>query len=381
MEILALIILIVYLIAGTDALLGARTMSYLKETSPLAEGEPFPLISLIIAARNEEKNIETALESVLSQDYPHLEVMVINDRSTDGTEAILNRIGQKYPDLKLFHLSELPEGWLGKNHALFFGAQKAQGEYLLFMDADVVMESSTVRRGMGYLVEKRLDHLTVFPELKLKGVWLNMVVGAFSVTFGLYARPWKAKDPNSRHHIGIGAFNLVRAEAYLNAGTHQKIAMRPDDDMKLAKMIKKSGFRQDCLLGKGMVFVEWYNSLSELVHGLEKNAFASVNYHLSAVVAATAGNLLFFVLPFAGVFFSTGPAQVFFLLVLIMMAILYLDHAHLQGLNPWYGLGFPIADIIFLYIIWNSTLKALFHNGIEWRDTHYPLEKLRANKV
>lgn len=151
--------------------------------------------------------------------------------------------------------------------------------------------------------------------------------------------------------------------------------------MKLAKLIKKAGFRQDCLLGKGMVFVEWYSSLSELVHGLEKNAFASVNYRLSAVIAATAGNLLFFISPFAGVFLSTGLAQISFLFTLIVMVILYLDHARLQGLNPWYGLGFPIADLIFLYIIWNSTLKTLFLNGIEWRDTRYPLDKLRANKI
>jgi glycosyltransferase involved in cell wall biosynthesis len=380
MEILALIILIFYLIAGTDALLGARTLRFLKEAPPL-KGGVFPRISLIIAARNEKKNIETALQSVLNQDYPDLEVMVIDDRSTDGTSAILDRIGQKCPKLKVFHISELPEGWLGKNHALYSGAQKASGKFLLFMDADVVMEPSTVRRALGYLIEKRLDHITIFPELKLKGIWLNMVVGAFSITFGLYTRPWKAKDPKSRHHIGIGAFNLVRTEAYRKAGTHQKIAMRPDDDMKLAKLIKKGGFRQDCLLGKGMIFVEWYSSLSELIHGLEKNAFASVNYHLSAVIAATAGNILFFILPFAGVFLSTGPAQIFFLLALIVMVILYLNHAYLQGLNPWYGLGFPFADIIFIYIIWNSTLKTLFQNGIEWRDTHYPLEKLRANKI
>ncbi|MBI3605785.1 MAG: glycosyltransferase [Nitrospirae bacterium] len=380
MEILALIILMVYLIAGTEALLGARTLRFLKETPPL-EGEMFPRISLIIAARNEKKNIETALQSVLNQDYPELEVMIIDDRSTDGTSAIMDRIGKKYPNLKVFHVSELPDGWLGKNHALYSGAQKASGEFLLFMDADVVMEFSTVRRTLGYLIEKRLDHVTVFPELKLKGIWLNMVVGAFSIIFGLYTRPWKAKDPKSRHHIGIGAFNLVKAEVYRKVGTHQKIAMRPDDDMKLAKLIKKGGFRQDCLLGKGMIFVEWYSSLSGLVHGLEKNAFASVNYHLSAVIAATVGNVLFFVWPFAGVFLSTGLAQIFFLFAVIMMVILYLDHARLQGLNPWYGLGFPVANIIFLYIVWNSTLKTLFRHGIEWRDTHYPLEKLRANKI
>lgn len=380
MEMLAVMILTVYLIAGADAFLGARTLKFLKEV-PFPQGPGLPSISLIIAARNEERHIETALQSVLNQDYPGLDVIIVDDRSTDGTSAILDRIGQKHPKLKVSHVLEVPDGWLGKNHALYTGAQKASGEYLLFMDADVVMKPSTVGRAMGYLVSNRLDHLTVFPELQLKGAWLNMVVGVFSIVFGLYARPWKAKDPKSRHHIGIGAFNLVRAEAYRRAGTHQKLAMRPDDDMKLAKLIKKAGFRQDCLLGKGMIFVEWYHSLSELVHGLEKNAFASVNYHLSAIIASTAGNLLFFVWPFAGLFLSSGLAQMAYLSTVLIMAILYLDNARLQGFNPWYGLGFPAANIIFIYIVWNSTLKTLFRGGIEWRETHYPLDKLKANKL
>ncbi|MFI5304023.1 MAG: glycosyltransferase, partial [Nitrospiria bacterium] len=345
------------------------------------EGEKFPLISIVIAARNEFKKIEPALLSVLKQDYPNFEIIVIDDRSTDGTSALLDRIVKEYGQLKVLHVSQLPEGWLGKNYSLYFGAQMASGEFLLFMDADVIANPSAAGRAVGYLIRNGLDHVTVFPELLLKGILLNMVVGAFSIIFGLYTKPWKAKIPNTRYHIGIGAFNLVRSEVYRAAGTHKKISMRPDDDMKLAKLIKKAGYHQDCLLGKEMIFVEWYQSFSQLVHGLEKNAFASVNYRLFLVIAATVGNMLLFVLPFGGALLASGISQIIFILILAMMAILYIDNALLQGLNPWYSLGFPVANIIFLYIVWNSTFKTLFYNGIQWRDTFYPLDKLKANKV
>ncbi|MFI5304126.1 MAG: glycosyltransferase, partial [Nitrospiria bacterium] len=136
-EVLALIIFIFFLIGGTEAFFGVRTLKFLKEISSL-EGEKFPLISIVIAARNEFKKIEPALLSVLKQDYPNFEVIVIDDRSTDGTSALLDRIVKEYGHLQVLHVSQLPEGWLGKNYSLYFGAQMASGEFLLFMDADVI---------------------------------------------------------------------------------------------------------------------------------------------------------------------------------------------------------------------------------------------------
>ncbi|MHB8482711.1 MAG: glycosyltransferase family 2 protein [Nitrospiria bacterium] len=377
---LALLTLIFYLVMGIEAFAGARTLRFLKESPPLEGGEP-PRISVIVAARNEKKNIEMALQFLLNQDYPNLEMMVIDDRSTDGTSDILDRLAQKSTRLKVVHITELPAGWLGKNYALYQGAMRASGDYLLFMDADVLMEASTLSRTLGYMTEKNLDHVTVFPELCLKGVLLNMVVGAFSVLFLLFTKPWQAKNSASRKHIGIGAFNLVRARAYREAGSHQAIAMRPDDDMKLAKLIKMRGFRQDCLLGKGMVSVEWYSSVLELINGLKKNSFAFVDYKVSAVIGATAVNLLFFVWPFFSVFIASGITQLIDGVILTVLALFYFSNARLQGFKPWYGFGFPLANLIFIYILWLSTLTTILNRGIYWRETYYSLDKLKANKI
>jgi len=108
----------------------------------------------------------------------------------------------------------------------------------------------------------------------------------------MYARPWKIRDPKSGAHAGIGAFNLVRASSYRAMGGHVAIAMRPDDDMKLAKLVKLRGCRSDFVFGKGMLFVEWYATWRELAAGMEKNMFAGIGYNVAAVVAASVAQLL-----------------------------------------------------------------------------------------
>jgi hypothetical protein len=162
---------------------------------------------------------------------------------------------------------------LGKNHALCVGSAEASGTLLLFTDADVVFEPATLRRAVTLMWLDGLDYLTAIQDARVPGVALNAFVAALGVFFALYARPWKAQDAHSRHHVGVGAFNLIRAEAYRAIGTHRAIAMRPDDDIKLGKLVKKRGFHQDVVYGRDLIIVDWYASPGELIDGLMKNAF------------------------------------------------------------------------------------------------------------
>ena len=182
------------------------------------------------------------------------------------------------------------------------GASSASGDLLLFTDADVQFEQTTLRRAVAYMEAQRVDHLAALPDVRVPGVALNAFIAAFGVFFSMYSRPWQARNPRSRAHVGIGAFNLIRTEVYRAIGGHQPIAMRPDDDMKLGKLVKKRGFRQDAVIGRNFVIVEWYTSLRELIDGLMKNAFAGVEYNLWAVAGSTAGLLVTNVWPFIAVF-------------------------------------------------------------------------------
>lgn len=377
---LAIVSLLFFLAFGIELAAGNRSTKFLKDIARF-EHASAPRVSIVVAARNEEKNVEEALQSLLSQDYQNLEIIVVNDRSTDQTGEILDWLARGDPRLQIVHIAELSHGWLGKNHALYFGAQRASGELLLFTDADVVMHPVTVSKAVSYMTDGRLDHVAVLPEVKTPGILLEMFVGAFGIFFSLYARPWKAKDPKSAKFIGIGAFNLVRAQVYQAVGAHQAIAMRPDDDMKLGKLIKKHGYRQELLFGRELISVEWYSSLRELIDGLMKNAFAGVEYSVAAVIASSAALLLFYAWPFLAIFVTTGEARIINCTIVLVMVALCWDAARFSNSRPWFGLGFPFATLLFVYILWRSMLTTIFNDGINWRGTHYSLAELKANKV
>ena len=358
---------------------GNRTIGRLSDVAPALRAAV--KVSIIVAARNEEEKIEEALLSLLSQDYPDFEIVVVDDRSTDRTAAILDRLGRDHPCLRVIHLRELPPGWLGKNYALYAGSEQAQGELLLFTDADVVMEPTTLSRAVAQLQDRELDHLTLAPQAIMPNALLDLFVGAFMVFFSIYARPWKARDPKSRAHIGIGAFNLVRREAYRAAGTHRAIRMRPDDDLKLGKLIKQAGGRQDILNGRGMIRVRWYASFAELIDGLMKNAFAVLEYSVAAVVLTSAAQLLFNVWPFAAVFVTSGPTRLLNLAVVALIVAICFEAARFSGNRRWLGILFPLATLLFVYIVWRSMVVTLASGGITWRGTHYKLAELRANRI
>jgi hypothetical protein len=377
---LAIATLVFYVLFGIDLYLGNRSTAFLRDVTPDARAL-LPRVSVIIPARNEQRRIREALQSVLQQDYPNAEFFVINDRSTDQTGEILAEMTRAYSRLRVLTISELPAGWLGKNYALYRGAEAASGELLLFADADIVMDCTSLSRAVNYLSEHRLQHLAILPEIHMPGAFLRMFTSAFALFFSLYARPWKAKDPESKRFIGIGAFNLVSADAYRAAGTHRAIAMRPDDDVKLGKLLKKNGCRQDMMFGGGLMHVEWYASLREMVDGLMKNSFAGVEYNLAASLGAGIALLLMTVWPVLGMLFLRGDTQLLNAAIVAVFLLVVADTNHFHSLPRWYALGLPLGGVLFTYILWKSTLKTLREGGIRWRGTHYPLAALKANKV
>ncbi|MBS1983784.1 MAG: glycosyltransferase [Bdellovibrionales bacterium] len=371
------------LLAFTDLMAGARTLKLLNQVEPPADAE-WPRVALIAAARNEERNIEAAVRSLLAQDYPNLEVILLNDRSTDSTGAILDSLRRQDLRLKVVGIHTLPAAWLGKCHALHVGAKSTDAEFLLFTDADVVMEPTTLRRAMAYVREHQLDHLALAPRLEMRGVLLRAFGAAFALFFNFYSRPWKARDSQSRDHVGIGAFNLVRKTAYDRAGGHEAIRLRPDDDMKLAKVIKRAGGRADCVVGTALVHVEWYASLGELVRGLEKNSFAGLNYSVLFLLLGSLSQLLLFIWPLVGLALSPHLSASCLLLnglSVLILAVLYGSHLWILGVTLWAIPLFPVTVGLFLYILWRASLLTLKRGGIQWRGTFYPLRQLKDNIV
>jgi hypothetical protein len=281
---------LVWLGLGHQWLRGIRRIPVLEDVLEAELVDRSPPLSIVLAARDEERSVKESVASILAQDYPGmLEVIAVNDRSTDRTGELLEELATSYPDrLRVLNVESLPEGWLGKTHALYTGATRATGEWLLFTDADVNFSENCADRAVRYATGKGLDHLTLPPEILCRSVLLRSFVAAFTLVFEMTQRPWRVGDVQAREHVGVGAFNLIRKDAYEKSGTHRAIRMRPDDDMKLAKLLKRGGFRQGVAYGVGLISVEWHQTLPDAVRGLSKSMFSGLDYRIGATLAGCA---------------------------------------------------------------------------------------------
>lgn len=357
---------------------GLRRLRNLNDIRPFS-GPSRPRVSIIVPACNEEETIETAMLSLVNQDYGSFEIVVINDRSTDRTGSILEELASRYPRIRLLEVTELPAGWLGKNHALHCGARAASGDYLLFTDADVLFEKTTVARAMTIMVAERLDHLSLIFRNIAAGSLLNaMIQDAGAALFFLF-KPWAVRNPRSGYFMGVGAFNLVKKDVYRRIGGHESIRMHPIDDIMLGKVIKQHGFRQDCLAGYDFVTVRWYETAGMMIDGLMKNVFALYNFRVTWVLAGIVLIFVMAIFPVWGIFLADGYARLLFLATVMVRGIAFVRGSIMLGNGirslPW-SLVTPYINI---FIMIKATVTTLKNKGIDWRGTHYPLEQLRDN--
>lgn len=320
----------------------------------------------------------------MAQDYSGpLEIIAVNDRSTDRTGEILADLMTRYPDrIRAMNVESLPAGWLGRTHALYVGAARATGEWLLFTGADVILSPDCTDRAVRNAIDNGLDHLTMPPEIVCRSVLLRSIVAAFTLVFEMTQRPWRAGDPRSQEHVGVGAFNLIRKDAYETSGTHRAIRMRPDDDMKLAKLLKGHGFKQGVAYGAGLLSVEWHQTLPGAVRALSKSMFSGLDYRIGATVA---GVLMLLLTNVLSVFylFSRNTTGTLSRLNIISTFLIYTYRARLfEDETPWwYATLHPIGICVFIYAVLRSAATTIVNGGIEWRETRYPLKELKDNSV
>lgn len=377
--VLAVAILLGWLAIGQEVFRGNRR---LRRLATLAAPAPtaWPRVSVIFAARNEEATLLHAVPTMLALDYPDFEVIAVNDRSEDRTGTLLEQLAAANPRLKVVHVTELPEGWLGKNHALAEGSTNASGDWILFTDADVHFQPGTLQRAIAYARAQTLDHLAAVPALVEHGHWYGSCINAFSVAFTVAGRPWQIPDPRSRAFGGIGAFNLVRTSTYRKLGGHVPIHLRPDDDIKLGKLMKSGGF-SELVLGGGAISVSWYKNVREMILGLTKNSYAAADYRWWVPPVSTAAVALGLLWPFVALFVTTGPAWWCYLATIGVMFGLGCDQARFTGGRWWYGFLLPVGMVLMSFIVWRSMVVTHWTGGITWRGTFYPLAHLKNNRL
>jgi len=344
--------------------------------SPAGDAD-WPRLSVIVPARDEEDSVRQALDSLLAADYPNLEIIAVDDRSRDRTGAIMDELAAGDDRLRVLHVRELPSNWLGKTHAMWRGYQAAGGEWLLFTDGDVIYAPSTLRQAVFFARASGVDHLALFPDLARGGFLENLVMCGFAFLFTLRYQPWLARTRLRLYYVGVGAFNLIHRRAYEAIGTHRRLAMEVVDDVKLGKLVKDHGLRQDVLGGAGALRVRYQIGIGGVIGGLTKNAFASLNFSLTRLVATTALALALFLGPYSGLLAAGSWGWWAYLACAVSLHTVFgvlLDRSRLAW---WNTVFLPLLALLFVYVAWRSAWITLRDGGVTWRATFYRLRDLR----
>lgn len=353
--------------------IGLNSIEQLKAQPIIAVQPP---LAIIVAVRNEEEDLEKALQSLCNINYTNHRLIVVNDRSTDRTAEILARFN--HPKLTIITIDTLPDGWLGKNNALYQGYKNSTEEWMLFTDADVEFHPDAISRAFGFVEKRRLDHLSIMFDARSRSTLLNSVLATFMMMLLIIIRPWDAKRPRRSGSIGVGAFNLIKRTAYEQAGTHVKVRLRPDDDLQLGRNIKRAGLRQDALKGTGYICLEWYKNVGQFINGLMKNSFAAGNYNAFRSIADILASLLIVALPLP-VMFIFGDTH-----IRLMAGLILIIQIGFMGIVTtkkwWYALMIPFSGFLMAYIVARSAFITLKQGGIYWRESFYSLAMLKGEK-
>jgi glycosyltransferase involved in cell wall biosynthesis len=343
-------------------------------------------VSVIVPARNEARDVEACLRSLLASKGVDLEVIAVDDRSTDETGAVMEALHEPGVQYAVEHVRELPAGWLGKPHAMARGAALATGEWLLFTDADVVFAEDTLARALAYIESERADFLLVMPTAVIKSVGEAMMLPFLYVLAIWGPRLWRVADPQSRDAVGMGAFSLMRRATYERVGGWERLRMEVIEDIRMGYLIKQAGFASRVATGRNLVRIRWARGTWGVVDNLTKNVFAAFRFRIGRMIAGAMATAVMCLLPFAGLVAGAAGDRAWLwpsLVSVAMLATLYWRYRRFADPNGvrtvlWL-LTFPAAAVVFVYAMLRSAVLTLMRGGVVWRDTFYPLGELREH--
>lgn len=340
---------------------------------PMNEYPPSPVtppVAILVPARDEEENIEACVTSLLAQTYPNFEVWVLDDHSTDGTGAILQRLAALHPRLHVLKGEPLPAGWLGKPWACHQLAQKAHGELLLFTDADTRHHPETLREAVNALIATQADLLSATPR-ELTVTWgekmfiplIPWTILAFlPLDVGLQVLPWPAFSAAN------GQFMFFRREAYEAMGGHAAVRADIVEDLALARRVKAARRRLWLVDAGERVTCRMYHNFREVVQGFSKNFYAAFGYSTPILLFVWSWLTLVFWLPLGVLAFAPAgdPARPWAALSVGLALLLWgLSHAKFHFplyLTPLYPVMVALADLIVVRSWWLTR-----HGKAEWK--------------
>jgi chlorobactene glucosyltransferase len=343
---------------------------------PAAVPRVSPELSIIVPARNEARQIEQCVRSLLAQDYPHLEVIVVDDRSHDDTAAIVARIAAEDARLQVVSGEALPAGWVGKPWALHQGSKRARGEWLLFTDADTIHECNAGTAALAYARAHDLDVLSVLTEQVMvtapERIFLPTILWIIAFSIGSLDA---INDPGSESALFNGQYILLRHEVYRAIGGHEAIRAEIAEDLELARLFKRDKRFRTALVGaNGLVRVRMYRSFGEIWNGFVKNFWVGARDQraLSAIGIA----LLICISPLTPIALLIALVSHAWPAALILALAMC---AAIAGAWPGtYRLGLGVASSLYLPVgvavvvaIFITSIVRRARGGVTWRGRRY----------
>jgi chlorobactene glucosyltransferase len=333
--------------------------------------------SVIIPARNESAIIETVVRSVLASTYQPLELLVVDDRSTDDTASIVQRLAEEDPRVRLIPGEPVPDGWYGKPWACLQGYRAARGDILLFTDADTRHEPELLARAVGALRQERADLVTVAPRQRCVTFWERLVMPQVWLLLALRYHPSRVnRARRTRDVIANGQFILVPRESYEAVGTHRIVRGEVAEDLALAQAFQRAGRRIHFAFAERLMETRMYHSLPHLIEGWSKNMYLGgrrsfpENPVLRALVPVMlAASFAFWLVPPAALALAGGGLVPAAVAATALSAVFWMMISYGMKIPAWYGLLYPLGALVGLYIGLRSTWRGA--RRVEWRGRVY----------
>jgi chlorobactene glucosyltransferase len=365
---------VVVLLYQGVAILFAFQLTRVEPAPPPATEGPRGSVSVVIAARNEEADLGPTLDALLAQDYPGLEVVVVDGGSTDGTRAVIDRRG---PAVRRVDEPPLPTGWVGKSWACWTGANATSGEWLLFLDADVRLEPSAVRTALDWAGREGADLASLGPQVEMVGFWERVVLPLFIQIVLTYFRTPRMNRPGSRAAMANGQFWLTRRPSYFAVGGHEAIRSRVLEDVAIARRYRDAGLRLRFAWAPRLGRTRMYTDRKEMFEGLLKNVHG-LDFSAARQVGFLAGLIGLFLLPLGLLPLALLEGSVpLALLGAFLYVALFGKHvlfAKALEASPAYGLLFPVAVGWYVVLVATSLVRGVRRRPVAWKGRTYSIQ-------
>ena len=353
------------------------------EKSDIPEGS-LPLVSVLVPARNEETKIGRCIESLLNQDYPNFELIVIDDRSTDSTGDIIAAFAAKDKRIKFVQGKDAPTGWIGKCNALAHAVGYASGDWYVFTDADTFHHPNSIRDGVSHAINNKNDILSFVPVQELGSFWEKFIMPVLLSTFILGDPFHTVNDQDAERAYAYGQYIICRRSSYLAVGGHQSVRDEIVEDHAIARVFKEKGYNVGVADGKTLYRVRMYTDLESLWQGWTKNLYSLIDSRVGNLLLLLAMMNAVVVFPFfelAWVLSEWAQGEVsgglirISALSLVQYVVLFLwfraNKEHHAGVNWTHFFLTPFGAIGVTVLYLHAAYLVLFGEQVNWKGRRY----------